>query len=119
MQDRRLLFLASPLEFVLHNSTTCFSEHATYINKFCDDFKSTLERMIANGITERKNTELTDALHLECVQHVQFAQERCKLFRGRKKLLEEIQDKATKSRYVSVLEPNDHIRRQLMSLYCT
>ena len=74
------------------------SEHVKYLDKFCDDFKSTLERMITDGITERKSSELTDALHLECVQHIQFAQERCKLFRGRKKFLEEIQEKANKSR---------------------
>ena len=54
--------------------------------------------MITNGITERKKTELTDALHLECVQHLQFAKERCKLFRGRKEFLQEVQEKAEKSR---------------------
>ena len=55
--------------------------------------------MITNGITERKKTELTDALHLECVQHLQFAKERCKLFRGRNEILQEVQEKAEKSRY--------------------
>ena len=75
-----------------------FSEHRKYIATFCEDFKETLEKMITNGITERKKTELTDALHLECVQHLQFAKERCKLFRGRKEFLQEVQEKAQNSR---------------------
>ena len=73
------------------------SEHKKYIATFCDDFKETLEKMITKGITERKKTELTDALHLECVQHLQFAKERCKLFRGRKEFLQEVQEKAEKA----------------------
>ena len=80
------------------------SEHVKYIDQFCADFKSALEKMIINGITERKNTELTDALHLECVQHVQFAQERCKLFRGRKMFLEEIQQKVNEKQVRTFLK---------------
>ena len=79
-------------------SSLLFTEHYKYIDTFCNNFKSTLERMITNGITERKNTELTDELHLECVQHLQFAQERCKLFRGRNEFLAEVQEKASNSK---------------------
>ena len=88
-------------ELIWYLDCYCYdSEHMRYIDQFCEDFQSTLKKMITDGITKRKNTEVTEALHLECVQHVQFAQERCKLFRGRKIILEEIQKKVTKSRFV-------------------
>ena len=72
-----------------------FKEHKEYVNLFCDDFKTIVQEMITSGIAERLQTDLTDDLHTECVQHATFAQERCKVFHGRKEFLEHFKNKIT------------------------
>ena len=72
-----------------------FPEHKQYIDTFCKNFKTTLEDMIISGIAERLQTDLTDELHNECVQHATFAQEKCKLFHGRKQFIEVLKKEIT------------------------
>ncbi len=75
--------------------TYSVSEHRQYIDAFCQDFKHTLESMILRGIATKEQTEVKDALHAECIQHIKFAQEKCKVFHGREDFLNKIKDKLT------------------------
>ncbi len=75
-----------------------FVAHKEYIDQFCKDFKSTLLTMIENGMSRRQDTDLTDPLHVECIQHIQFAQQRCQVFHGREGFLKELKQKVMKSR---------------------
>ena len=70
-------------------------EHKEYVSLFCDDFKTIVQGMITSGIAERLQTDLTDDLHTECVQHATFAQEKCKVFHGRKQFLDVIKKSVT------------------------
>ena len=81
------------------------SDHKEYIDTFCKDFKSTLTKMIENGITERQKSDFTNPLHKECVQHARFAQDRCQLFHGRKDLLNNLKEKAKNSKYAPIVIP--------------
>ena len=67
---------------------------------FCEDFRTTVEDMITEGISERLQTDLTDDLHTEYVQQASFAQEKCRLFHGRQQFLDVIKNKIRRNKYV-------------------
>ncbi len=67
-------------------------EHKQYIDAFCHDFKRTVESMILRGMATKEQTEMNNPLHAECIQHMKFAQEKCKVFHGREDFLNRIRD---------------------------
>ncbi|KAK3095848.1 hypothetical protein FSP39_019955 [Pinctada imbricata] len=59
-------------------------EHSQYLDKMASDFESRMMTMIEKSIDERENHDqyLNKPLHRECVQHLQFCQEKLKGFYG-------------------------------------
>ncbi|XP_070561115.1 NACHT domain- and WD repeat-containing protein 1-like [Ptychodera flava] len=67
-------------------------EHREYINQLCEDFEIKMRDDILQGITEHEQSDLFDPLHEEVIQHVAFAQSKCKVFHGREETLKLIED---------------------------
>ena len=51
--------------------------------------------MIASGITKRTESEVKDALAVECMNHIDFAKSKLEAFSGREEFLESIKAKVT------------------------
>ena len=83
----------------VHISTCVAStDHKLYLTAFLRDFEHVLQGMIDRGIQTRQQTAITDPLSLECIEHIQFAQSKAKLFRGRQQFLENILKKLAKDK---------------------
>ncbi|XP_069134939.1 NACHT domain- and WD repeat-containing protein 1-like [Argopecten irradians] len=72
------------------------SEHQVYLKQMSEDFVQKMMTMITKGIEERLSEDRSDPLETECLQHIQFCQEKCKNFHGREATLQAIQDYLTR-----------------------
>ena len=78
------------------NDFVCFSgvtmdnkDHVKYLKTMTNDFMTHMTDMIEKGVKERESrVGSTDPLYQECMQHIRFCQEKCKLFVGREKTLQ-------------------------------
>ncbi|KAK3095279.1 hypothetical protein FSP39_012657 [Pinctada imbricata] len=72
-------------------------KHSQYLDKMTSDFESHMMTMIEKSIEERESYDqyLNKPLHRECVQHLQFCQEKLKGFYGREDTLKKIADYIT------------------------
>ena len=67
-------------------------EHAQYIERMCGEFESLLKELISEAIRMRNETDVSDSLYEETVQHLSFCQSKCGTFYGRGDILEQCRD---------------------------
>ncbi|CAH1788164.1 unnamed protein product [Owenia fusiformis] len=66
--------------------------HQEYIDSLCEDFETTMRKMITDGINLKEKQQVQGALYAEIVEHSSFAQDKYKSFQGRKDVLKEIKN---------------------------
>ncbi|XP_070560212.1 NACHT domain- and WD repeat-containing protein 1-like [Ptychodera flava] len=67
-------------------------EHRKYIDSLCEDFEENMRERILAGMTDREDSNISDPLFEEVIQHVAFSQKKCEVFHGREETLELIEN---------------------------
>ena len=61
-------------------------KHRSYLQAMCDDFVTSMCKMIDKSVSERRSSD--EPLVQEVIQHITFCQTKCEMFHGREKPLE-------------------------------
>ncbi|XP_077984721.1 NACHT domain- and WD repeat-containing protein 1-like [Glandiceps talaboti] len=93
-----------PLQNIVSYTVACCSsgfdpssitEHQEYLDRFCQDFQSKLQEKVEEAIKERKQSEVTDQVFREVLQHARFCNSKCEMFHGQADALQTIKTYVT------------------------